>query len=117
MVEAAVQRPELTGFVLLLILIGFGIVVGAALGMVGRAGWALLVSLNRMQKSVLTPSVELMERAEKTAERADELAVKAQELDGSLARLRQNVAALTVLTGTLQKASQPWLSVRRYLRK
>ena len=117
MVQVAVGMPVLTGFILLLLVIGFFVAIGAAVALVSRAGWGLLVSLQRSEKTVLTPAVELMERAEKTAERADELAVKAQDLDGSLARLRKNVAALTVLTETLQKASQPWLSVRRYLRK
>jgi hypothetical protein len=115
--DAFQSAPEFTGFILLLILIAFVVVVGAAAGVAGRAGWRLLVSLQRMQKTVLTPAVELGEQAEKAAERADALAVRAQELDGTMARLHKNVAALTVLTETLQKASQPWLSVRSFLRK
>jgi hypothetical protein len=111
------SAPELTGFILLLLLIGFVVVVGAAAGVVGRAGWRLLTSLRRMQTTVLTPAVELAEQAERAAERADALAVRAQELDGSVARLQKNVAALNVLTGTLQKASQPWLNLRSFLRK
>ncbi len=115
--NAAQNAPELTGFILLLILIGFAVVVGAAMGMVGRAGWRLLVSLQTIQKTVLTPAVELAERAEKAAERADALAVRAQELDGTVARLQKNMAALSILAATLQKASQPWLSVRGFVRK
>jgi hypothetical protein len=115
--NAAQNAPVLTGLILLLILIGFVVAVGAAMAMVGRSGWRLLVSLQRTQKTVLTPAVELAERAEKAAERADALAVRAQELDGTLARLHKNIAALTVLTETIQKASQPWLGVRSFLRK
>lgn len=115
--NAAQNAPELTGFILLLILIGFAVAVGAAAGVVGRAGWRLLTSLQRMQKTVLTPAVELAEQAERAAERADALAVRAQELDGTVARLHKNIAALTVLTETLQNASRPWLSVRGFLRK
>lgn len=117
MLQGAVTAPELTGFILLLVLIGFFVVVGAALAMVGRAGWGLIVTMQRTQKTVITPAVELMERAEKTAQRADGLALKAQELDGAVARLQENVAALAVLTETLQKASQPWLRARRFFSK
>jgi hypothetical protein len=115
--QAFNAAPQLTGFILLLILIGFVVAVGAALAMVGRAGWGLLVSMNRMQKTVLTPAVEIMEHAEQAAERADRLALKAEELDGAVVRLRENVAALAVLTETLEKASQPWLRLRKVLRK
>lgn len=111
------NAPELTGFILLLILIGFMVAVGAAMGVVGRAGWRLLASFQRMQRTVLAPAVELAEQAQKAAERADALAVRAQELDGTVARLHKNIAALTVLTDTLQKASRPWLSMRGFLRK
>jgi hypothetical protein len=118
MLQNAFQSaPDLTGFILLLILIGFVVVVGAAAAYVGRAGWALLVSLQRMQKTVLTPTVELAERAEQAAERADALAVRAQELDLHVARLQKNIAALTVVTEALKKASGPWLSLRSVLRK
>jgi hypothetical protein len=117
MVPVAVSMPVLTGFILLLIVIGFFVATGAALAAAGRAGWRLLVSLQRTQRTVLAPAVELAERAEQAAERADALAVRAQELDGALARLQKNVAALTVLTDTLQKASRPWLHLRGFLRK
>jgi len=111
------SAPELTGFVLLLILVGFGVVVGAAAAYAGRAGWGLLVSLQRTQKTVLAPAVELAERAEKAAERADALAVRAQELDLHVTRLQKNIAALAVVTEAIQKASGPWLSLRSFLRK
>jgi hypothetical protein len=118
MLHFAVQSaPHLTGFILLLILIGFVVAVGAALGVVGRAGWGLFTTLNRTQKTVVEPAVELMERAEGAAERADALAAKAEQLDGAVARLQHDVATLALLTGTLQKAARPWLAVSSYLRK
>ncbi|HJW74808.1 MAG TPA: hypothetical protein VJ787_03950, partial [Thermoleophilia bacterium] len=82
-----------------------------------RAGWGLLVSLQRSQRSVLAPAVDLMEQAENLAERADGLAVRAEELDVAMSRLHGEVAALTVLAQTLRAASGPVLRLRSLLRK
>ncbi len=111
------SAPQLTGFILLLILIGFGVVVAAALGVVGRAGWSLLKTLNDTQRTVVAPALELSEQAERAAARADALAAKAERLDGSMARLQHDAATLAVLSATLQKAARPWLVVSSYLRK
>ena len=111
------SAPQLTGFILLLILIGFVVVVAAAVGVVGRAGWGLLRTVNDTQKTVLAPALELAQQAEKAATRADALAAKAEQLDGAMARLQHDAVALAVLTATLQKAARPWLAVSRSLRK
>jgi hypothetical protein len=118
MLQHAFQSaPVLTGFILLLILIGFVVAVGAAVAMVGRAGWGLLTTLNRTERTVIAPAVELMERAEKTAERADALAARGEEIDAAVASLQKNMAALAVLAQTLQKAGLPLMRASGYLRK
>lgn len=117
MIAAASGMPELTGFILLLVLIAFLVVVGAATAMMGHAGWGLFVSLRRSQRNVLAPALDLMEQAERAAERADALARKAEELDVAVARLKRETAALAVLAQTLRAASAPALRLRSLLRK
>jgi hypothetical protein len=111
------SAPQLTGFILLLILVGFLVVVGAAMAVVGRAGLSLLASMQRTQRTVITPAVELMERAQKTAERADALSARSEELQGAMTRLRENVAAMAVLTQTIERTARPWVRATSFLRK